>query len=264
MNQTKLMKKMMKIWKNNQRNIALIITAAGSSTRFGNNIKKEYLPIVENDFSKGTVLGRSLETFLETSYFSTIVITIPENQQKEAEKALTYLPLGKSLLNNEIASVKFSFCTGGNTRQSSVFEGLKCIAELSKYNIPDAVLIHDGARPFVSKKIIESVIEELEKSGASVPGVPAVDTQKQVDENGKIVAHLQRSTIFAVQTPQAFQFEKLLEAHGKALTDGRVYTDDTEIWGAYCGRVKVVPGDVNNIKITYPSDLEKLKQSGQA
>ena len=137
MNQTKLMKKMMKIWKNNQR-IALIITAAGSSTRFGKNIKKEYLPIVENDLSKGTVLGRSLETFLETGYFSTIVITIPENQQREAEKALSYLPLGKSLLNKEIPSINFSFCTGGNTRQSSVFEGLN-----ANWNIVEAEKLAD-------------------------------------------------------------------------------------------------------------------------
>ena len=253
-NQTKLMKKMMKIWKNNQR-IALIITAAGSSTRFGKNIKKEYLPVVENDPSKGTVLGRSLETFLETGYFSTIVIIIPENQQREAEKALSYLPLGKSLLNKEIDSINFSFCTGGNTRQSSVFEGLKCVQKLSGENTPDAVLIHDGARPFVSKKIIDDVINCLEKSAAAVPGVPAVDTQKQVDESGKIVAHLQRSTIYAVQTPQAFQFEKLLEAHKKASIDGRVYTDDTEIWGQYCGDVYISYGETTNKKITYKEDL---------
>ena len=97
---------MMKIWKNNQsKNIALIITAAGSSTRFGNNIKKEYLPIVENDISKGTVLGKALETFLETNLFSTVVITIPENQQKESEKALSFLPLGKSLVDGQLSKL---------------------------------------------------------------------------------------------------------------------------------------------------------------
>ena len=127
--------------------------------------------------------------------------------------------------------------------------------KLSCGKIPDAVLIHDGARPFVSKKIIDDVISSLEKSGAAVPGVPAVDTQKQVDENGKIVAHLERSKIFAVQTPQAFQFAPLLEAHKKASADGRVYTDDTEIWGQYCGDVYISYGETTNKKITYKEDL---------
>lgn len=246
----------MTIWKNNQRkNIALIITAAGSSTRFGNNIKKEYLPLVKNDYSKGTVLGRALETFLETGLFSTIVITIPSKQEKEAEKAISYLPLEKSLLDKNTKKIQFAFCSGGNTRQSSVYEGLKCIANISKDNLPDAVLIHDGARPFVSRKIIEEVINSLEKSGAAVTGVPAVDTQKQVDENGMITVHMQRSRIFAVQTPQAFVFEPLLEAHKKASMDGRTYTDDTEIWGQYCGDVYISYGENTNRKITYKEDL---------
>ena len=245
---------MTKTWMNNQ-NIALIITAAGSSSRFGNNLKKEYLPLFENDISKGTVLGKALETFLETNFFSTIVITIPENQQKEAEKAISFLPLGKAMLSGKSDSIKFAFCSGGSTRQASVFEGLKCIAKLAGSNTPEAVLIHDGARPFVSRKIIESVIAALEKSGAAVPAVPAIDTQKQVDENGKITAHLQRSKIFAVQTPQAFQFLPLLEAHKKASADGKTYTDDTEIWGAYCGDVYISYGENTNRKITYKEDL---------
>lgn len=247
---------MMKIWKNNQsKNIALIITAAGSSTRFGNNLKKEYLPLVENDFSKGTVLGKALETFLETNLFSIVVITIPEHQQDEAEKAISFLPLGKDLIAGKNSYIKFAFCEGGSTRQSSVYEGLKCVAKLAGSTVPDAVLIHDGARPFVSKKIINSVITALEKSGAAVTGVPAVDTQKQIDETGRITAHLQRSKIYAVQTPQAFQFEPLLEAHKKASADGKPYTDDTEIWGEYCGDVYISYGENTNRKITYKEDL---------
>ena len=94
--------------------------------------------------------------------------------------------------------------------------------------------------------------------GASVPGVTPTDTQKEIDGEGFITRHLVRSSLTAVQTPQCFEFSKLLEAHGRAASDGKEYTDDTEIWGVYCGRVKVTKGDVNNIKITSPSDLEKL------
>ena len=96
--------------------------------------------------------------------------------------------------------------------------------------------------------------------GASVPGITPTDTQKEIDSEGFIVRHLVRSSLSAVQTPQCFDFARLLEAHTRAAKDAYEYTDDTEIWGAYCGRVRLFPGDVNNIKITYPSDLEILKQ----
>jgi 2-C-methyl-D-erythritol 4-phosphate cytidylyltransferase/2-C-methyl-D-erythritol 2,4-cyclodiphosphate synthase len=257
------MKKMMttkKIWSNKQIHIALLITAAGSSIRFGKNQKKEYLLIDENDSSKGTVLGRCLETFLETNYFSTVVITIPENQQQEADKALSFLPLGQALIEKKLSNIKFAYCTGGSTRQASVFEGLKCIKKLTHDNMPDVVLIHDGARPFVSAKIIESAIKNTEKSGASVPAIPVVDTQKQADENGRIISHLDRNTMFAVQTPQAFAFMPLFEAHKQAENDGQTYTDDTEIWGKYCTDVYLSYGDVTNKKITYKEDLPKGKK----
>lgn len=239
-----------------QKNIALLITAAGSSTRFGSE-KKEYLPIDENNLSSGTVLGRCLETFLETGLFSTVVITIPENQQLEAEKALSFLPLGLDLVSHKNRNISFSFVTGGNSRQASVFEGLKCVKSLNQANMPDIVLVHDGARPFVTKEIINDVINMLDKSGAAVPAVPAVDTQKIADENGKIVTHLERKTVFAVQTPQAFEFMPLFEAHAKAEKDGKIYTDDTEIWDRYCGAVYISAGDIKNKKITYRQDLIK-------
>ena len=120
-------------------------------------------------------------------------------------------------------------------------------------------MIHDGARPFVSKEVIMEALQAALEFGASVPGVTPTDTQKEIDGDGFIVRHLTRSSLVAVQTPQCFRFKELLEAHEKAATDGREYTDDTEIWGQYCGPVRVTKGDVNNIKITYPADLEALK-----
>lgn len=226
--------------------IAIIITAAGSSTRIGGNIKKEYLP-----FQKGTVLSASVQTFLSACKnnftITDFIITCPAGGFSECKKSLSSIGSDLDLI---------SIVEGSSTRQKSVYNALCAIKNSPT---PDLVLIHDGARPFVSKKIILDSISAAQEFGASVPGLTPTDTQKQIDEEGFIIKHLQRSSLVAVQTPQAFHYDKLLQAHQKAHLETIEYTDDTEIWGKYCGKVRVIPGDVQNIKITYPKDLETLK-----
>lgn len=220
--------------------IAIIITAAGSSTRIGGGIKKEYLP-----FKNGTVLSVCAETFLNacSDYEITdFIVTCPEGGVEKCQEALGNVDCQVSIIE------------GSDTRQNSVYNGL-----LAVKGQPDLVLIHDGARPFVSREVIIEALEAALQYGASVPGVTPTDTQKEIDDEGFITRHLVRSNLTAVQTPQCFRFKELLEAHGRAAGDGKEYTDDTEIWGAYCGPVRVTKGDVKNIKITYPSDLEALK-----
>ena len=230
--------------------LAIIITAAGSSTRIGGGIKKEYLP-----YKKGTVLSSCAETFLNACYdryeITDFIVTCPVGGFEECRNALENLHL------LFYPGIELTIQAGDNTRQKSVFNALRAVE-----GNPDIVLIHDGARPFVSEELILSSIEAALKFGASVPGITPTDTQKEIDEEGFICKHLVRNSLTAVQTPQCFDFNRLFEAHKKARKDGHEYTDDTEIWGAYCGRVKVVQGDVNNIKITYPADLEKLKEEG--
>jgi 2-C-methyl-D-erythritol 4-phosphate cytidylyltransferase len=99
------------------------------------------------------------------------------------------------------------------------------------------------------------VLALAEASGAAAPALPAVDTLKEIDAEGTIVAHPSRSSLVAIQTPQGFRFPEILAAHRLAAADGREYTDDTEIWGRYRGPVRTCPGDPNNRKITYPGDL---------
>lgn len=227
--------------------IAIIITAAGSSTRIGGGIKKEYLP-----FKNGTVLSVCAETFLNacSSFEITdFIVTCPAGGVEACRAALDGVDCHAPL------ALAMTVVEGSDTRQKSVYNGLLAV----KGN-PDIVLIHDGARPFITKDVIVEAIDAACEYGASVPGVTPTDTQKEIDDQGFITRHLVRSSLTAVQTPQCFRFKELLEAHGKAATDGREYTDDTEIWGSYCGPVRVTKGDVNNIKITYPSDLEILKQ----
>ena len=237
--------------------VSVVITAAGSSTRIGGGIKKEYLPL-EN----GTVLSRCAKTFLNAlvPFYNLVnfTVTYPEGKnQKEAEEALFCDSELKSML--EESKININFAEGGKSRQESVYKALLNVEQTGCD--ADFVLIHDGARPFVTETVIKNVVSAILEYGAAVPGLTPVDTQKEIDSDGFIVRHLVRSSLCAVQTPQGFDFKKILDAHKKAALDKTEYTDDTEIWGKYCGRVKVVEGSVRNIKITYPSDLDKIKQT---
>jgi 2-C-methyl-D-erythritol 4-phosphate cytidylyltransferase len=230
---------------------ALVLTAAGSSTRMGGPVKKEYLTISEEAGSRISVLSASLFQFLCLRLFPLVVITVPAGGEAEARAVLAEdRRIGKLLDSGE---VDLRFAEGGASRQESVRNGLEEFAKSGE--TINTVLIHDGARPWVSETVIHAVLESTKIHGASVPAIPVVDTQKEIAPDGRIVRHLDRSTIVSVQTPQGFRFVELLEAHRKAATDGETYTDDTEIWGRYAGDVWICAGDRENRKITYQGDL---------
>ena len=224
---------------------AVIITAAGSSTRMGAPLKKEYLPL-----KNGTVLSECARAFLNAIAPSCIVITTPRNGEERAHRALFADNEMKSMLS--AAHTALHFVEGGKTRQESILNALLFL-EKSNAN-PEIVLIHDGARPFVSEKIIQDTAHATLEFGAAAPGITPVDTQKLVSSEGFITEHLKRNKMVAIQTPQGFQFAPLLEAHKRASLEKTEYTDDTEIWGNYSGKVNIVLGDATNKKITYSED----------
>ncbi|MCR4579798.1 MAG: 2-C-methyl-D-erythritol 4-phosphate cytidylyltransferase [Treponema sp.] len=233
--------------------IAVIITAAGSSTRIGGGIKKEYLP-----YKNGTVLSACASVFLTANYpemeLAALLVTCPKGGQEKAREAL----YADSTFEKKLGDCPLIITEGGDSRQASVRRGLLALKEACP--AVDYVLIHDGARPFLSADLVREVASATVSYSAAVPGLTPTDTQKEVDADGFVVRHLVRGTLSAVQTPQGFEFVRLVEAHEKArqMEGEREFTDDTEIWGAFCGAVKVIPGEAANIKITYPSDLEKL------
>ena len=238
------------------KRIAVIITAAGSSTRMGGGIKKEYLPLGD-----GTVLSACVKAFEEASKsqekpfnISHIIITVPMNGTTEASEAVSAF----FAFDDEMKE-KVEYVQGGYTRQKSILNALEHIKKNPVQ--PDYVLIHDGASPFVTERIIQYVIQGAEEFEAAAPGIKPTDTIKEINENGFIVKHLERRLLTAIQTPQGFVFEKLFDAHKKAASDGHDYTDDSEIWGKYVGPVKLVTGDPKNIKITYPEDLRHCERS---
>lgn len=244
---------------NHSNKISIIITAAGSSTRIGGSIKKEYLPL-----KSGTVISTCALTFLKAIVENKInidkfIITFPKDGIQDGKLALQSDLVLMDFLKNNFNNFEnyITFLEGGTTRQNSVFRALDYIKSNGE---SDYVLIHDGARPFVKLGIINSVLEKTVEFGACVPGISPTDTIKQIDENNNIVTHLKRNTLLCVQTPQGFDFNKLYESHLKAQKNAYEYTDDAEIFGQFAGEVKTVLGSQDNIKITYPQDLEKLKE----
>lgn len=227
------------------RSNAVLITAAGSSQRFGE--KKEFLPLYANTHT--SVLSACLYAFVSTGLFSRYVITVPQGKILAAYTLLTADTQLVTFLNTH--SDSFQIIEGGASRQESVYKGLLTLADKTIRSI----LIHDGARPWVSCEVITAVLAAVEKYGAAVPAIAVTDTQKEVDETGKIIRHLRRDRLAAVQTPQGFRFEPLLSAHRQASNDGAPYTDDSEIYARYCAPVYICPGSRENKKITYREDL---------
>jgi len=147
------------------------------------------------------------------------------------------------------APFKIKVREGGEERQDSVSAGLSALEEDT-----DLVLIHDGARPFVEKSLILKVIEEAEKEGAAVAGLPVTETIKQI-ENGWIKQTLNRDNIWSIQTPQAFKKEVIILAYKKGYKDGFFGTDCASLVERAGFAVKVVLGDKKNIKVTTRDDL---------
>jgi 2-C-methyl-D-erythritol 4-phosphate cytidylyltransferase/2-C-methyl-D-erythritol 2,4-cyclodiphosphate synthase len=212
----------------------------------GGHQKKEYFP------ARGKpLILHALEAFEKTGIVSLYVITVPPGGEDEARAVLS------PWLARRESRAQTLFVFGGDTRQKSVYQGLRALAS---YN-PGIVLIHDGARPWVTPELILAVAGGAQSHGACLPLTPAVDALKKINAAGFVELHLDRGQIRGAQTPQGFIYSRILEAHTQAASDGHLYMDDTEIYAAYEGPVFSVPGDEENKKITYPSDLQNLPKT---
>jgi 2-C-methyl-D-erythritol 4-phosphate cytidylyltransferase len=246
---------------------AAIICAAGSSTRMG-GLKKEYRPLPAAGAL--TVLGAAVSAFAQIPCIGVIAITFPADDANG--EAITRNALPPELLARE--KPLLLFVPGGKTRRASVHNAL---ARLAAYE-QRYVLIHDGCRPWVSVSLIERIIKAVREysargsAGAVIPLLPLVETPKETGrpvmfagESGSgadpvfITRHLSRAAVGGAQTPQAFAFPEILRAHEQAAAAERAnaaeFTDDAEVWGAYCGQVAVIAGESQNRKITFSEDL---------
>ena len=210
-------------------NVAVIL-GAGSGTRMKSEKNKMLL-----DICGKTVIERSVENFLNLSDVDEIIVTVREQDVDEFSKLLT--------------DERISFVIGGSTRQQSVKNAIETIDDA------ELVIIHDGARPLVLEEDIDSTIKAAYEFGSAALAVPVKDTVKVVDKNGFVISTPDRSTLFAVQTPQIFKFDLYKSALEKATADGREFTDDCQLLEYAKQKVKMVVGSYENIKITTPEDL---------
>lgn len=139
---------------------------------------------------------------------------------------------------------------GGSERQHSVYNGLKALPEDA-----ECVLIHDGARALVTEDVIRRAMASVEKNGSGIASIPVVDTIKRADDDGLILETPDRSSLYAMQTPQAFRLPLILQAHERAQTDGFLGTDDASLLEHAGMPVYLSPGDRENLKLTTPIDL---------
>ena len=215
---------------------AAIIVAAGRGLRAGGGGPKQYRSI-----GGKTVLSRAMEPFCShPDVFAVQPVRNPDDADifDQAVSHLTY----QTPVN------------GGATRQASVRAGLEALAS----HAPDIVLIHDAARAFVTDKVISRAIDSALITGAAIPVVPVSDTIKVVDGSGAITATPDRAGLRIAQTPQAFRFDVILEAHRRAAREGRDdFTDDAAIaeWAGLT--VTTFEGDVANMKLTTPEDFAR-------
>jgi 2-C-methyl-D-erythritol 4-phosphate cytidylyltransferase/2-C-methyl-D-erythritol 2,4-cyclodiphosphate synthase len=211
--------------------IAAILVAGGSGSRFGAEIPKQFL----------NVAGQAVIRHAAASLTAEVDLLQPVGDAAPIAAVLegmAFLPV----------------VAGGVTRQASVRAGLEALVA----HAPDIVLVHDAARPLIPAGLIPALLKALERAPGAIPAVPVADTLKRGDD-GRIIETVPRAGLFRAQTPQAFRFAALLSAHRAPATDAA--TDDASLLEAVGQTVLLVQGAEDNIKLTYPEDLQRLERA---
>lgn len=217
--------------------ISVVIPAAGMGKRMESKINKQFMLI-----NNKPVLAHTIGKFCKEDVIDEIIVVTREDE----------IELCKEMVIDRYNYEKVSkIVAGGKERLDSVYNGLMSVDEKA-----EVVLIHDGARPFVSSSTIINSIEKTLEYKACVVGVPVKDTIKKVDLNNNITVTPDRSSLWAVQTPQSFDYKLLMEAYEKAKETDCLATDDSMLVEKLGYKVKMLMGNYNNIKITTPEDLK--------
>ena len=223
------------------KKVGLLVVAAGRGVRLGADRPKQYL-----NCAGRPLIAHALEALLTGFPFSAATVVIRAEDRALYDEAIAHLTASAAAALGPPA-------IGGLTRQQSVLAGLEALAAAD----PEIVLIHDAARPFPSPALIARGIEAAERHGAAAPGTAMSDTVKQVDADGRVLSTPPRSTLRAVQTPQAFGFPLILDAHRRAAAAGvGDLTDDVAVAEWAGSPAYVFEGDPANIKVTTMQDLE--------
>jgi 2-C-methyl-D-erythritol 4-phosphate cytidylyltransferase len=220
--------------------ISAIVPAAGGGTRLAGARPKQYLPLAGIP-----LLARTLLALRAWGRAGSLVLVVPPGHESQCRLEVLD-PFG--LRVDEIV-------VGGEDRQASVYAGL-----LRTRAEADLILVHDGARPFITPVVIQAVVDAAAEAGAAVVAVPVTETIKRASSDGWVVETPERGRLWAAQTPQVFRAAWLRQAHIRALQDGFRSTDDSALVERLGHPVRLVPGSRENLKITRPEDLALADQ----
>lgn len=212
-----------------------IILGGGSGRRMKSDLNKIFLPL------RGIpAIVRAIAPF--TGFCAGAVVVAAADEVDDMKTILAKYGMGRFVK---------AVVPGGSERQYSVYNGLKALPEDAEH-----VLIHDGARALVTEQVIRRALESVEQHGSGVAAIPVVDTIKRADPDGLVQETPDRSTLYAIQTPQSFRLDVILAAHEKAREDGFLGTDDASLLEHAGIPVYLSEGDRENLKLTTPTDLE--------
>ena len=215
--------------------VTAIFPAAGSSKRMGGGVNKNLLELAGEP-----ILIRSLKTFSQVERINFLIVIVGEHEVETVEK----------LLRAEKNLKSWRVTVGGSERQYSIANGLKILPDDA-----EIILVHDAARPLISVQTINEVIDAAEKFGGAIAAVPTKDTIKIIDAEGFVKHTPPRKELVAVQTPQGFKREILLQAYDKAAEENFLGTDDSSLVERLGVKIKIVASSYENIKITTPEDI---------
>lgn len=215
-------------------NYQVIVLAAGQGKRMKAGKNKQFI-----ELEGKPVIIHTLSVFEADPWCSEIKLVINEKEKDIFTELLTQYPIQK---------VK-EMVIGGEERQDSVYNGLTSLQSA------EIVLVHDGARPFISREVIHNLVEKASEDGAAIVGVPVKDTIKRVSAAGVVEQTVERSSLWSIQTPQAFRYLILKEAHEKAKTENYLGTDEASLVERINVPVHIVQGEYENFKLTTPEDL---------
>jgi len=232
-------------------NIWAVILAAGKSSRLqsrGQMQKKQFLK-----YQGLPLFWHSIQTFARIPQIEGLVAAFPEKELQQSRSEVRHLQREKD------PGIPLVCVSGGTLRQNSVFNAIQALPAECTH-----VLVHDAARPFFSPRLVTSLIQEFSSGfGGVIPGIECKDTIKELDGD-EVLKTLSRDRLTAVQTPQLFIIEILRDAHEQALKQDFTATDDASMLEKCGYRVKVIPGEEKNIKITTFEDLQVLSSQKQA
>jgi 2-C-methyl-D-erythritol 4-phosphate cytidylyltransferase len=214
-----------------------IIPAAGKGLRLQSEIPKPYLALGKDK----PLLAYTLEVFENCPDIDKVYVVVAQEQISRCEQEV--------IQRYRLRKVE-RLIVGGKLRQASVYNGLQALTEDT-----ELVLVHDGARPLVSAQLISRCILKARKWGAAIAALPVFDTIKQVTPEGCIEQTISRDRLWAAQTPQVFTCRLLKQAFSKAIQDGFWGTDEASLVERLGHNIKIVKGEVYNIKITAPEDV---------